>query len=68
MTRTNKQRKGYTMSDTERNFIWGIIGLIAFAMFMVGLHFEEVERAKVKVACYEAAKTNTNLKCEDVHN
>ena len=44
---------------------WAIIWLIALvAMPMVGLALEGYNKAQVQIACYEAAKTNTNLNCE----
>lgn len=49
----------------EFDFRWFIVGVLGLAAItVIGIYFENVEKAKVTIACYEAAKTNPNIKCD----
>ena len=54
------------MADEVKWIAVMVVGL--FGTMFAGIAIDKYSQAQVKIACYEAAKTNQNLKCEEKEN
>ena len=45
-----------------------IITCVAWGGMIVGLTFQKYFESQARIACYEAAKANANIKCDEAGN